>query len=79
MAITAPPEPAYFESGHTDQVSGASSNDIYGYEHFLSMNGMRGRIILQVHDIQFDYYGRRVATCSSDRTIKVIQARRTSV
>ncbi|CAK0773637.1 hypothetical protein CVIRNUC_004086 [Coccomyxa viridis] len=43
MAITAPPEPVYFESGHTDQV----------------------------HDIQFDYYGRRVATCSSDRTIKV--------
>lgn len=26
---------------------------------------------LQVHDVQFDYYGRRLATCSSDRTIKV--------
>ena len=25
----------------------------------------------QVHDVQFDYYGRRLATCSSDRTIKV--------
>uniref|UniRef100_A0A7S0YNX3 Protein transport protein SEC13 n=1 Tax=Polytomella parva TaxID=51329 RepID=A0A7S0YNX3_9CHLO len=24
-----------------------------------------------VHDAQFDYYGRRLATCSSDRTIKV--------
>ncbi|KAK9803752.1 hypothetical protein WJX73_001199 [Symbiochloris irregularis] len=24
-----------------------------------------------VHDIQFDYYGRRLATCSSDRSIKV--------
>lgn len=24
-----------------------------------------------VHDVQFDYYGRRVASCSSDRTIKV--------
>lgn len=24
-----------------------------------------------VHDIQFDYYGRRVASCSSDRTIKI--------
>ena len=25
----------------------------------------------QIHDCQYDYYGRRVATCSSDRTIKV--------
>jgi len=25
----------------------------------------------QVHDCQLDYYGRRLATCSSDRTIKV--------
>ena len=24
-----------------------------------------------VHDAQFDYYGRRLATCSSDRIIKV--------
>lgn len=24
-----------------------------------------------VHDVQFDYYGRRLATCSSDRTIKI--------
>ena len=26
-----------------------------------------------VHDAQFDYYGRRLATCSSDRTIKVFE------
>lgn len=25
----------------------------------------------QIHDCQYDYYGRRVATCSSDRTIKI--------
>ena len=25
----------------------------------------------QVHDAQMDYYGKRIATCSSDRTIKV--------
>jgi protein transport protein SEC13 len=24
-----------------------------------------------VHDVQLDYYGRRIATASSDRTIKV--------
>jgi protein transport protein SEC13 len=24
-----------------------------------------------VHDAQLDYYGRRLATCSSDRTVKV--------
>ena len=29
MAITAPPEPVYFESGHTDQVSVASSNGMH--------------------------------------------------
>ncbi len=27
----------------------------------------------QVHDAQLDYYGRRLATCSSDRTIKVFE------
>ncbi|CAG9462244.1 unnamed protein product [Pedinophyceae sp. YPF-701] len=26
-----------------------------------------------VHDVQFDYYGKRVATCSSDRTVKVFE------
>ena len=26
-----------------------------------------------VHDIQFDYYAKRIATCSSDRTIKVFE------
>ena len=29
----------------------------------------------QVHDCQLDYYGRRLATCSSDRTIKVREGR----
>jgi hypothetical protein len=24
-----------------------------------------------IHDVSFDYYGRRIATCSSDQTIKV--------
>ncbi len=26
-----------------------------------------------IHDAQFDFYGRRVATCSSDRVVKVFQ------
>ena len=26
-----------------------------------------------VHDAQFDYYGKQIATCSSDRTIKVFR------
>lgn len=26
-----------------------------------------------VHDAQLDYYGRRLATCSSDRTIKIFE------
>lgn len=24
-----------------------------------------------IHDVVFDYYGRRMATCSSDQTVKV--------
>ena len=24
-----------------------------------------------VHDVQFDYYGKRIATCSSDQTVKI--------
>ncbi|MCJ1463992.1 GTPase-activating protein S13 [Pseudocyphellaria aurata] len=31
-------------------------------------------VAVQVHDVQFDYYGRRLATCSSDRSIKVFNA-----
>lgn len=26
-----------------------------------------------IHDVVFDYYGRRMATCSSDQTVKVKQ------
>ena len=26
-----------------------------------------------VHDVQLDYYGKRLATCSSDRTIKLFE------
>ena len=26
-----------------------------------------------VHDAQFDYYGKRMATCSSDRGIKIFE------
>jgi len=25
-----------------------------------------------IHDVVFDYYGRRMATCSSDQTVKVM-------
>lgn len=25
------------------------------------------------HDAQLDYYGRRLATCSSDRTVKIFE------
>lgn len=27
-----------------------------------------------IHDAQYDFYGKRVATCSSDRTIKIFDA-----
>lgn len=29
-----------------------------------------------IHDVQLDYYGRRLATCSSDRTIRIFQVDR---
>ena len=38
MATTAPPEPVYFESGHTDQVSVTSSHRIYRLIAFLVGN-----------------------------------------
>ena len=28
-----------------------------------------------VHDAQMDYYGTRLATCSSDRTIKIFEVK----
>lgn len=28
-----------------------------------------------IHDVVFDYYGRRMATCSSDQTVKVSDQR----
>ena len=36
-----------------------------------SLQSLQYRATLQVHDIQFDYYGRRIATCSSDKSIRV--------
>jgi len=31
-----------------------------------------------IHDVQLDYYGRKLATCSSDRTIKIFEVGETS-
>lgn len=28
-----------------------------------------------IHDVQYDYYGQRIATCSSDQTVKVSNSR----
>lgn len=28
-----------------------------------------------VHDVQFDYYGKRIATCSSDQMIRIWERR----
>jgi WD40 repeat protein len=44
--------------GHTDE---SCHNSIWA-----NFNGNNSQ-----HDAQFDYYGKRLATCSSDRTIKV--------
>lgn len=39
------------------------------------MKGQLGSFWLKhddfVHDIQFDYYGKRIATCSSDQLVKI--------
>ena len=38
---------------------------------------MRATIFFQdmVHDAQMDFYGTRLATCSSDRTIKIFEVK----
>jgi len=36
--------------------------------HQLQREYLQGDII---HDMQYDYYSRRLATCSSDRTVKI--------
>ncbi len=71
MTSAATSEPVLFESGHADQVRpGCMHHD--GTPEMLSQASVERLIYhLQVHDVQFDYYGRRLATCSSDRTIKV--------
>lgn len=37
----------------------------------ISLTGFALIVDLSQHDAQFDYYGKRLATCSSDRTIRV--------
>ena len=36
-----------------------------------SLNQFESGHVDLVHDAEFDYYGKRMATCSSDRTIKI--------
>lgn len=36
---------------------------------------LKGRLHLFQHDAQMDYYGTRLATCSSDRTVKIFDVR----
>ena len=43
------------------------TSDVYMHELWLSF-----RLSTQ-HDAQLDYYGRRLATCSSDRTVKIFE------
>lgn len=39
-----------------------------GYRHSFTLSTL---LFGEQHDVQLDYYGRRLATCSSDRQIKV--------
>ena len=50
------------ETAHEDMIVGASTT--------LILLGLFTRMRFQ-HDAQLDYYGKRLATCSSDRTVKV--------
>ena len=50
------------ETAHEDMIVGASTT--------LISLGLFTKMRFQ-HDAQLDYYGKRLATCSSDRTVKV--------
>ena len=43
------------------------TSDMHMHELWLSLS------LTTQHDAQLDYYGRRLATCSSDRTVKIFE------
>ena len=73
--ITSPPGIDHTGAGHS--LNESSINAVYRIDsspryaikcYCIKYNSFEGDT---VHDIAFDYYGRRFASCSSDRHIKV--------
>lgn len=44
---------------------------IYSALHMLTGTEIRTEHKDVIHDVSYDYYGKRMATCSSDQTVKV--------
>lgn len=66
------------DTGHQDMVSSVLVDQMLAYVKNILLdfnchgtNSLSLRLALQVHDVQLDYYGRRLATCSSDATVKL--------
>eukprot|EP00957_Ditylum_brightwellii_P158020 12028949-Ditylum_brightwellii.AAC.1 len=48
-----------------------NNNNNNSSNNYNKVQTLRSLHIDYVHDIAFDHYGRRIATCSGDRTVKV--------
>jgi protein transport protein SEC13 len=64
-AAIQPPESTPVETGHEDMIVNFRSCNRGGTIPLIAL------LFRSQHDAQLDYYGKRLATCSSDRTIKV--------
>lgn len=63
------------DSGHQDMVllnpAGFHHLRLNQEQRDESSGPLTFSMICQVHDVQLDYYGRRLATCSTDTTVKI--------
>lgn len=70
IAMTVPPTSVQVETGHQDMIVRPSSLSLSTSITNSASTHAWTRLAVQ-HDAQLDYYGRRLATASSDRTIRV--------
>jgi len=61
-------------SGHDDMIVRLLSHQLrFSAPTALPIHFMNAALTDPQHDAVLDYYGRRLATCSSDRTVKIFE------
>ena len=63
------------DTGHEDMIVSVKISPVSTqYEYSKLLRIVVHKIVIPTqHDAQMDYYGKRLATCSSDRTIKIFE------